>query len=237
MKDSELVKVSIDFDKQYSIAAEEIAASILLGRIIDRTLLANKITEKMVPIIDDMFVNGITATNKVVEANIAKLVIDYDMPYKWNKDLLLNLNDKSIFAGYYDKSYKDLFSTSEINKLKNVILSAKYGGWDESKTITAIKNVTNMTSKRALLLARNEDARLTSVANQLYFEKKEVRDSYDLVWFNSGDNIRPSHKAMAGKKANEDGMFESDECGLVPGPPLSCSPYNCKCYSSFVLKD
>ena len=234
---NELLQLTLDFNKVYKTTAAEITASILLGRTINKVLLEKRIVKKIKPLIDNMFIDGMAASNKVVKIEVAKLVTNYNIPYKYNKDLLLKMNGKSIFTGYFDKHYKGLFTNAEIDKLKRVILSAKYGKWTEMKTLKNLQKITNMTGKRALLLARNETTRLTTVANQLYFQKKEVRNEFDLVWFNSGDNIRPAHREMAGKKADENGMFNSPLCGLVQGPPLSCDPYNCKCFCDFIKKE
>lgn len=231
---NELVQLTIDFRKEYNDAARDIAAAILMGGVVTNKLIEDRVIKVMTPIINELFISGIAATNQIVKEGVARLVVDHNIPFKYNKDLLIKLNDTSIFTGYYDRTFKGVYSKTEINRLKNTILSAKYGGWSETRTITAIRNTASITAKRAMLLARNETARLTSVTNQIYFSRKVVQNKFDLVWFNTPGNIRPDHAAMAGKKADKNGMFQSAKCGLVPGPPLACDPYNCKCFSQLV---
>ena len=229
-------QVAYKFSEDYVKAAIALSLTILAGRYISKSIIEKKIIKTLTPIIEDMFDEGIVASNKLVKKDIAKLVTKYNIPYKYNKKLLEELNDKSIFNGYYDKKYKDIFTKTEINRIKNVILQSKYGEWDEKKTINTIKKTVKITTNKARLLARNEKARLTTAAKTLYFKKKEVRDEYDLIWRNSGNNIRPDHMAMNGKKADKDGYFYSSSCGRIPGPPFQCSPYNCKCYVELAKK-
>ena len=230
-----IMQITQPFEKDFNSAVKELSYMIIGGRIINRTILSKKITKKLTPIIYDMFTTGQVASNKVVKSGVAKLVTQYNVPYKYNKSLFEHMNEHSIFAGYYDKNYKDIFTKTEINRIKKVILTAKYSGWNETKTIQQVRQATNFTVKKARLLARNEKARLQTVAKSLYFNKKEVRNKYNMVWHNSGTNIRPDHAAMAGKVADKDGMFHSKD-GLIPGPPYIFSPYNCKCYVTLETK-
>jgi len=223
----DLTVLTKNFDSNYEKQAEEISILILRSNNKNRNKIVKKITEVLIPIIDDMFKEGMIVSNQIVKKGVARLVADNKIPFKYNKDLLLKMNDKSIFQGYYDKTYKSLYSKREIDRLKRTILTAKYSGWDEKKTIKEIKSVVKTTTSRARLLARHEKARLTTVAKTIYFESKKIQKEYDMVWHNSGGNVRPDHEAMAGKKADKDGMFYSSKYGLISGPPLG---YNCKCY-------
>ena len=238
--DKNLLKVVLDFDKQYIEEANKIASSIIFGRIVSKKILAKMIADAMTPIINDMFDEGIIASNKLVKREIAKLVVDVDVPFKFNKDLIERINEKSIFTGYFDKEYKGIFTKGEIQKLKNTILSAKYSKWDEKQTAAAIKKVTNFSSRRALFLARTETQRLQETAMSVYMEKSAVNKNFDRIWRTQGDGkVRGTHQRMNGLKADSNGQFNSPDVGLVNGPGAGPADFSmgCRCYTEFIKKE
>lgn len=232
----EYITLTADFTKKYLKTAVDIGIIILGGHLINKKLIEKKVVEYVTPIINDYFQDSIHASNRIVKKEVSKLVSNINIPFKYNKSLLNTINEKSIYTGYYDIDVKSAFSKKEITALKKTILSAKYSNWSEKEMISAIKNVVKVTDNHARIIGRMETARLDSAAKTIYFNDKKVKDEYDLVWYNTGSNIRPDHLAMAGKKADKNGMFYSDTCGLIPPPPFQCSPFNCKCGSKLVKK-
>lgn len=226
--------LTANFRKEYEEASKDVAASVLAGRIVSKALIDEKVVKALGDIIEDYFQKSISTSNKIVKAEVSRLTNQLEVPFKYNKDLLSEINDKSVFSGYYDTNVKSSFKKKEILKLQKTILSAKYGDWTERETISAIKNVVNVTDNNARVIARSESTRLSSVANQIYYGKKAVRDKYNLV-FHSYPDARPVHKSYDGQIADENGYFHGD-CGAIKGPPVSCSPWNCRCTTELELK-
>lgn len=230
----EFLRLTALFYQEYYETSKDVGTTILFGRIVGKKLIEEKIAAAVAPIIDDYFKASIAASNKIVSAEVSKLTTQLDVPFKYNKTLLDSINEQSIFNGYYSTEGKSLFKSQEITKLKKTILSAKYGDWSEREMISGIKNVVNITDNHARVIARTETTRLNSVAKQIYYGKKAVRDKYNLV-FHAKSDARPAHASYDGKIANEDGYFDG-ECGLIKGAPVPCSPFNCRCSVSLEPK-
>lgn len=179
-----------------------------------------------------LFREGKKESLKVLENNVISFVRDYDLPIKYNKNLIDQINDISVFQGYYDKKYKKLFTEGTVDKLKRTILQGKYSDLSENQMIQNIMQVTKTTKRRAQLLARTETSRLRETSARIYFQK--LKDTYDMVWKHGHSKVpRPDHVDMEGKKADDDGLFDFPGKGKVtPG-----FEFNCTCYSEFVKKD
>lgn len=232
----QFLSITAKFKEAYQQVSEDIGLVVLAGSLVSKKLIEKKVVKVLTPIISDYFNDSIHASNLIVGKEVSKLVDDIGLPFKYNKTFLDKMNEKSIFAGYADNEYKSFFTKREITSLKKVILSAKYSGWDEKQLVAAIKNTVNITNNRALLLARTETTRLDSVAKEIYFGKKKVRDEYELVWIQTTAYER--HKHMNGVVADENGKFyDSKTGGVIPGPPYIFSPWNCKCRVEYRKKE
>ena len=185
--------------------------------------------KKLTPIYGDLFGDGKDASIKQIKGDITKLTKKYDVPMKYNRDLLLKMNDKSVFTGYFDKAYADVFSKREINKLKSTILQAKYSNMTESQLQTNILNTIKTTKKHAQQLARYEIQRLRSVTLNEYYALKKMKSTYDKVFVaHDDDRVRSTHKKLDGMVADEGGGIQSPDFGYITELPIP-SQYNCRC--------
>lgn len=226
------LSLTASFIQSYEESALELSSIIMFAKRDIKRQLNERAAELLVPIIDDYFKEGIAASNQIVKSNISRLADDINIPFKYNKDLILTYNtDKSIFTGYYDKQTKSLFARGEIDKLKRTILSGKYGNWTDDEMVTAIRKTVNTTKNRALVIARQETARLDTAAKQIYYNNNRVKKEYELKWVARSD-ARPTHKEYDGKIADEDGYFDGPE-GRVTGPPIG---WSCRCRIELVRK-
>ena len=225
------------FGEKFLEASLEIGVVSLAMQSNIKTRIYKRIEDTIGPIIEEYFVNSINDTNMIMDKNISKLVTRHDIPFKYNKDLLMTFNDeKSIFAGYYDDVVKDAFSKKEIDLLKRTILTGKYSGQTDRELATAISNAVKTTKSRALNIARQETARLNSAAVDIYFADPAVKALYNKVFRTAQDDrVRPTHRSYDGKIADKDGYFDGD-CGKITGAPVACSPWNCRCYTELVKK-
>lgn len=234
------IKTTSDFIRRLMTISNDIGLGILFGRLVNKKKIEEKVIKTLTPVFNRYFEKSVSASNKIVKKEVADLVDDYRVPMKYNKDLINKINDVSIFTGYYDNKYKGLYTKSEINRLKKVILSAKYSEWTEEQLVAAIKNTIKTTNNRALLIARTETQRLHETTMKVYYEKKKVSDEYDRVWITKGDGkVRPSHRKMNGKKAEEDGRFLSPDVGYINGPGSGPSEFamGCRCKTELVKKE
>jgi SPP1 gp7 family putative phage head morphogenesis protein len=217
------LSVTAAFTEIYVEQALELGALTLLSQRSIKKRLNKKAAEILGPIIDDYFKESVHASNKIVSKEISRLADNIGLPMKFNRDLIDTYNDtKSVLTGYYSNDLKGLFKNSEIDKMKRTILSAKYSNWTDEELATAIRNTVNTTKNRALVIARQETARLNTAAVDIYYDK--VKKDYEKVWISKGD-ARPDHKAYDGQIADEDGYFYGP-LGETTGPPLD---FGCRC--------
>jgi SPP1 gp7 family putative phage head morphogenesis protein len=212
------------FTEMFEDQALELALLTLSRQRDIKNWLNKRALEMLGPVIDDYFRDGIAVSNQLVKRDVARLADDIGLPVKYNRDLLETINGKSAFTGYYDTDAKGVFKRSEIDKIKKTILQGKYGEWSDRELQAAIKSQVNTTNRRALVIARQETARLNSAATQIYYENSKVNKEYDKVWVAQPD-ARPTHKAYDGQVADEDGYFDGPE-GRVIGPPIG---FGCRC--------
>jgi len=202
----------------------------------DKATIESIITSQLEPIFAEMFRLGREINYNIVDKNISNLIKRYNVPVKYDRYLLDRVNGKSIFSGYFDEAYYDLYSKSEIDKIKRTILRAKYSNMNEKELRTILKADFRMTEKRAQIIARGELQRLDIAAAEIYYEQPEVKQGYDLVWETAGDDrVRENHKAYDGKKADKDGYFNGPN-GKIKGPQDLPNPWNCRCRLIFVKK-
>lgn len=214
--------------------AESLALSnvIMAAKRDIKRQLTEKAAERLYPIVETLFTDGIKASNTLVKADVARNADLLSQPFKYNKDVINTINGNSAFTGFYDTETKSLFKKREVDALKNKILQGKYSGWSDRQLQSEIRKTVNVSKNRALVIARNETARLETASNQIFFQMPKVQEEYDLVW-NAMSDARPDHLAYNGKKADEDGLFHGP-LGAVTGPPLE---FNCRCKTEFVKKE
>jgi hypothetical protein len=188
-----------------------------------------------VPLYDDLFKDGRSTGIETIKKDLATLTKRYDVPLKYNKDLLDTINGNSIFNGYYDKQYQGMYTRREIYKLKSTILSAKYSDLPEKELVENIRATIKSTKKQAQLLARYEVQRLRSATVAEYYKLPKIKKGYDKVFVSEHDSVvRPTHLAYDGQIADENGFFHgslgSFEYTPIPGE------YNCRCRTKLVKK-
>lgn len=243
------------FIAKYRDAGDQFVQYMLASSVIDELQIERELIARLTPLFREYFIECAAAGNQLVNAEVAVLVRKTDIPFKYTRDLLEQINEISVFKGYYNNRYVDGFARSEINRmyryirseideLKRIILTGAYQGTDElvlAQRIleSDISKSINLTKNRARLLARNETQRLRETTKAIYFRQPEVNTQFDRVWYTRQDSaVRPSHNAMMGKKANKDGQFYSDDVGLVNGPGSGPTEFAvaCRCYTDFVRK-
>lgn len=193
--------------------------------------LEKRLGTKLAPHIEKYFTLGKQWSSEFMKDEFVKANKRWDLDLKYNRKLIETFNDKySIFQGYYDTTYKDMFKAREIDAMKRAILTAKYSGVEEKIALQSIRNTSGITLNRARLLYRYEKAQLDTTAHQVYFEDG-LKEEYDKVW-DALNDARDTHKALDGQIADKNGYFETYK-GRTFGPPLD---YNCRCKVKFVPK-
>lgn len=180
-------------------------------------------------IFDDLFAQGIVQSQDQAIKLFQRLVKGIDIPLKYNKELLDQIANVSVFNGHFAGRY----TTREINKLKKAILKAKYSNMSEEETKNLVMSQFNTTKKSAQLIARTEIQRLRETTNMIYYNIPEIKDGYERVWETREDGkVRETHQAMDGKVAREsDGKFYSASEGWIDGPGSGSIKFaiNCRC--------
>lgn len=178
-------------------------------------------------IFEDLFGSSAGLQEGVVSNAVAALSDDLDLPLKYTPKVFDSIQGESIFKGYADKTFAKDWTRREINDLKKIILQGKYGGQSEQQILNNLKaRFTNMTYKRAQMLARTETKRLQEAINRYYFRDPAVLNVYERVWVTQHDDrVRPqpeypeyNHKIMHNKVADKDGYFHHPQVGRITGP-------------------
>ena len=221
------------FVKDYTEEAYLIGKVIKAAKRDVRRQLDEQAAKRLEPIVSKLFTDGIKESNTLVKKDVAKLGDLLSMPFKYNKDIIETFNKESVFQGFYDKKYKDLYTKREIDALKRTILRGKYANWSDKQLAAEIRKTINTSKNRALVTARNETARLETAVVDHFYQQKKVQDKYDKVWVTKGDsNVRPEHQAANGQIADKDGYFTVGG-EKVKGPPQG---FSCRCRAELVLK-
>ena len=231
------------FIKDYTEEAVATAAIIKSAKRDVKARLDVLAAEKLQPLISTMFSDGIKASNSIYKKEVLKYADFVDVKFKYDREVLSKINDKSVFTGFYDKNYKDLYTKREINNLKNVILQGKYNNLSDRELAAKIKTTINTTKKRALITAREETQRLETAAIDTLLQQKKVSDVWVKKYNYTNDESRQSHKYTARFDsgngpgiADDDGLFTCEDGSKITGPPNNVSPYNCKCFITLVKK-
>jgi len=233
-----LNSITSNFIKNLREAAIKIGA-LTIARQRNIPVFVDGETQNLTSIFDDLFADGRKADIVLIKKDLLRLTNTYEVPLKYNKQVLDSINDISIFRGYYDKRYRDVFTKREIYNLKQTILSGKYAGLSEAELTTNIRNTINVTKNRARLLARTETQRLRETTNTIYFKQPKIQKAYDRVWITRQDSsVRPSHDRMNGLSANKDGLFLSPDVGYVTGPGAGSGEFSisCRCHTELRKK-
>jgi len=216
------------------------AALPALAEIKNSRLLKKALAQIIAPLVEHYFSASLQAANMIMQQNIAQLTSSLKVPLKYNKALLQRIHGTSIFKGYYNQRYGKVFTRTEIDRLKRVILRGAYGEMTEAEIKAEVSKTLNVTKKRAQLLARNEVQRLKEEANLIYAEQPEVAEKYRRRWVTREDAVvRPSHKRMNGKYEDKDHYFHSPDVGLLKGPGMSGVPkfdIGCRCKTVYERK-
>lgn len=230
------VAVTAWFVEEYRAESERLAETIWATQTAVETALDQR-AKRLEPILEEFFRRGQTATNKVVDQEVAALSDQFQVPWKYNRDVIDEIQDVSIFDGYYDRKYQGVFTRREIDNLKKTILRAKYNNWAEDELMRAIQNTIRVTGNRARLLARTETQRLHETTQMVYYRQQEVQQRYKRVWYALPD-ARPSHRRMDGKVAGTDGYFTSPDVGKVIGPGSGPKDFaiGCRCRTELVKR-
>lgn len=223
------------FIDRYSAEAEKIA-TVAFAASATATVFEDHRPE-LAAIIADYFKRGQVATNKVVDQEVAMLADEFQVPWKYDRSVIDEIQDVSIFDGYYDRKYQGVYTKREIDNLKKTILRGKYNGWDEDTLMNEVRKTIKVTGNRSRLLARTETQRLHETTQMIYYRQPEVQNSYKRVWFALSD-ARPSHRRMDGRVAGEDGYFNSPDVGKVVGPGSGPKDFaiGCRCQTRLIKR-
>lgn len=224
------ITVVASFVQEYEAAALALSKNIFATKKGVKEKL-NKLADKMlVPLVDELFTEGIRASNKIMKREVSDLVGILDQPFKYTKDVINTINDNSVFSGFYDAKYKDLYRAREIDALKRKILTGKYAGWSDTKLAKEIRSVIDISKNRALVTARLETQRLEGAAQQAFYDKASVRKKFKKVYVTRDDDrVRDQHKALNGQIADDEGYFTDTEGNKFQYPPPPSSVFGCRC--------
>jgi hypothetical protein len=231
------------FIKDYQEESWAIAQTIKSAKRDVKNRLDDLAKAKLLPIMNKLFTDGISTSNRIVKADVSKLADQLNLPFKYNKDLLESINGDSIFTGFYDKNYRELYTKREIDAVKRKILAAKYQGLTDKEMADSIRSVINTTKERALMTARLETQRLEGAAIDIYYNQPKVKKAYNKVYHYADSESREAHKYSARFDAgngpgvaDDDGNFTTESGGKFSSAPNPISPYNCRCWVSLELK-
>lgn len=229
------VSLSAWFIDAYSSEAEQVATAALAASATARVFDEHR--PELAAVIADYFKRGQVATNQVVDQEVALLADQFQVPWKYNKDVIDEIRDVSVFQGYYDRKYQGVYTRREIDNLKKTILRGKYNDWSEDMLKNEIDKTIKTTGNRARLLARTETQRLHETTQMVYYRQEDVQRMYKRVWFALSD-ARPSHQRMDGREANENGYFLSPDVGKVIGPGSGPKDFaiGCRCRTELIKR-
>jgi hypothetical protein len=224
------------FVRDYTEEAFIVAQSIRRSKRLIKKQLEDKAIALLAPIVEDMFTEAIKASNQIMRREIVNLSDLTKVPFKYNRDVIDRINSKSVFTGFYDTQYKSLYKKREIDALKRTILQGKYANWDDKRLAAEIRKTINISKNRALTTARMESQRLEGAAQQIFYEQAKVKEQYVKMYSSRGD-ARPSHKALDGQIADDEGYFTDSGGNKFLYPPPPDSPFGCRCRSVLVKRD
>ena len=227
--------VIASFVQEYEAAAFALSKNIFATKRGVKAKL-NKLSDKMLNgIIDDMFTEGIRASNKIMKREVSNLVSILDQPFKYTKDVINTINDNSVFTGFYDTKYNGLYKKREIDALKRKILTGKYAGWSDTKLAKEIRSVIDISKNRALITARMETQRLEGAAQQAFYDKAVVRNKFKKVYITRDDDrVREKHKILDGQIADDEGYFTDASGNKFQYPPPPDSTFGCRCRAEMI---
>jgi SPP1 gp7 family putative phage head morphogenesis protein len=115
-------------------------------------------------------------------------------------------------------------------RAQNLALSAFTGGRRPSEVAAEIERTEQVTTSRAMLIARTETAKAASIVTEV--RAKEVGATH-YIWRTAGDSdVRESHAEMEGE------VCSYDDPPIVDGEPLNPGMiYNCRCYAEPIIPD
>jgi uncharacterized protein with gpF-like domain len=187
--------------------------------------------------ISTTFVADIIANSPLlIEEKLKAFNLNQNLPLKYDKEVINNIyNEFSIFKGYDPGNY----GKKEMDRMKRVILTAKYDGVDDVELRKRLIAEFDISTKRAILIARAETQSLDSSVMEIYSKNAEVLKKFKLVWISKHDKaVRPDHESCDGLIADAQGMFHTSAWGAIRGPSDIPQKYrwNCRCSIKLVPK-
>lgn len=205
--------------------------------------LKNEINAELIAINEKNYKLINSARFDAFEQSYNKLFEDAETPTsitKLNKPAITASLENPLYNANFASSMEGLTAKS-LTDISNIITQGIISGENIKITANKIKDAINMSAKRAMTIARTETFRANS-QGQLKFEEQLQKKGYKTkkYWVYSYviPDSRPSHVAMDGKEADENGLFNVDGV-TMEAPRLSGDPahdINCRCtyYSEIV---
>ncbi len=113
-------------------------------------------------------------------------------------------------------------------RAQSLAMDAVTGGKRPAEVAAMIAETEQVTTSRAMLIARTESARAAAVITE---ERAKAVGATSYIWRTAGDSdVRESHAKMEGK------VCRYDDPPIVDGEPLNPGQvFNCRCYASPIL--
>jgi len=221
------------FIKEFASESIATGSIVLNSQLNPRQQLETLSNTMLTPVVERFFSNGVLESNKLFQREVLRYVDMVNTPFRYDRSLLDSLNENSVFQGFYDRDYKQEFSSKEITRIKKSILRAKYTGQTDRELAAQLRADVNLTKNRSLVLARMETQRLEFGAQDALYQQPGVKENWMKVYSALSD-ARPTHQSLDGQVADDDGYFTDWEGRkfLYPAPPSD--PFGCRCKS--VLK-
>jgi len=195
------------------------------------------IIEKMIQVQTEQIYQGFFEKNLIsnlgyVEKEVNRLSNIYKIPYKFNKDVFLNIKGTSLLSS--NSTWTTGYTQQQINRLKKVVAQSLYNMTPEADVKERLMTEFGYSSRKAGLIARREVLTTRNSAVDMIWEE-DNKEIYDKVWVTMGDDIvRDSHIAMNGKIADPvTGLFQTTwgEQLSYPGSGYDAkNNINCRCH-------
>jgi len=156
------------------------------------------------------------AVKKALGVDIAAIIRAEDLQgplgrmTDWSVSLITNLSDEVR------------------SKVASAVQSAMVQGQDRNSLATALRNVFEVSKRRAALIARDQLAKANSLFNQFRHQQAGIEE---YSWSTSADErVRPLHRSLEGNVYRYGEKTGAEE-GLPPGQPI-----NCRCVALAIVK-
>lgn len=172
----------------------------------------------------------------LVESELITLSNFYKVPYKFNKDVFLNIKGRSLLSS--DTTWTTAYTQKEINTLKRIISRALYEKKNETEIADILSRRLKVGSNKAKLIARTEVSRCKNTALSMYYDTLD-KSIYRKKWVSQHDTaVRPEHAQMDGKIADPVTGIYATVWGEYMSEPGTGNVVeqniNCRCNSEIV---